>query len=61
MDENGFENSVNKKTDENEEDPDYSNVGACHPASNYHRYFFLVFMCSLGIGMYSQNRKFNDN
>ena len=50
MEENSVEN--HKKSDDyEEEEPDYSGVGACHPANNCHRYFFLIFMCSLGIGM----------
>ena len=42
--------SVNGQQEEDEEQ-DFSNVGMCHPAHNCHRYFFLVFMCSMGIGM----------
>ena len=46
------EKSVEKEDRiEDEELEDYSDAGVCHPARNCHRYFFLVFMCSLGIGM----------
>ncbi|CAG2105430.1 unnamed protein product, partial [Medioppia subpectinata] len=44
------EDTVNEADVEKEED--YSDVGYCHPAHQCHRYFFMVFMCTLGIGNY---------
>ncbi len=38
------------QTNNEEEDQEYTGSALCHPSHNCHRYFFLIFMCLLGIG-----------